>query len=73
MKSTLDKTLGALLAVILPFILLMGAVRLIMTLHPLRWSTGGQAFWRICLALPKRSASKWSAYAVNYLVNDAET
>ncbi len=72
MKSTLDKTLGALLAVILPFILLMGAVRLIMTPQFPALEYGRPGFPEDSFGFTQAERKQWSAYAINYLVNDAE-
>ena len=70
MKSTLDKILGILLAVILPFILLLGAVRLIMTpqFPALEYQRPG--FPEDSFGFTDTERKQWSAYAVNYLVND---
>ncbi|HNW95512.1 MAG TPA: TIGR01906 family membrane protein [Anaerolineaceae bacterium] len=72
MKSTLDKILGALLAVMLPFILLLGAVRLIMTPQFPALEYGRPGFPEDSFGFTNAERKQWSAYAVNYLVNDAD-
>jgi len=72
MKSSLDKTLGVLLAVMLPFLLLLGAVRLIMTpqFPALEYQRPG--FPEDSFGFSTAERKQWSAYAVNYLVKDAD-
>lgn len=72
MKSSLDKTLGVLLALMLPFILLLGAVRLIMTpqFPALEYQRPG--FPEDSFGFTTAERKHWSGYAVNYLTNDAE-
>lgn len=72
MKSSLDKVLMVILAVILPFVLLLGAVRLIMTpqFPALEYQRPG--FPEDPYGFGDEERTKWSAFAVRYLVNDAD-
>ncbi|MBP7031749.1 MAG: TIGR01906 family membrane protein [Chloroflexi bacterium] len=72
MKSSLDKVLMVILAVILPFVLLLGAVRLIMTpqFPALEYQRPG--FPVDPYGFGDEERTKWSAFAVRYLVNDAD-
>ncbi|HOE34545.1 MAG: TIGR01906 family membrane protein [Chloroflexi bacterium] len=72
MKSSLDKALVIILAVILPFILLLGAVRLIMTPQFPKLEYQRPGFPADPYGFSAEERTKWSAYAVNYLVNDAD-
>lgn len=72
MKNTIDKVLSILLAVILPFLILMGAIRLLITpvFISVEYNRPGFPVDPFGFTQPERK--QWADYAVNYLVNDAD-
>lgn len=70
MKRNINKVFAAIIAVLLPFIILMGGVRLIMSpgFPAIEYKRPGFPEDSYGLTLEQRT--KWSAYAVNYLTND---
>jgi len=71
MKSTLDKILTVILAVALPFILLMGAIRLLATPAFISLEYNRPGFPADPYGFTQQERKQWADYAVNYLVNDA--
>ncbi len=72
MKLNIDKFLSVIVALCLPFVLLMGSVRAVMTpLFPkLEYVRPG--FPADIYGFSTEERTKWSGYAVRYLTNDAD-
>ncbi|MGB4596060.1 MAG: TIGR01906 family membrane protein [Anaerolineaceae bacterium] len=72
MKVNINKVFAAIIALLIPFIILMGGVRLIMTptFPALEYKRAG--FPMDDYGFDPVDRTKWSAFAVNYLTNDED-
>ena len=72
MKFNINKLFATLIAILLPFIILMGGIRLIMTptFPALEYKRAGFPEDPYGFDLTERT--KWSTFAVNYLTNDKD-
>lgn len=68
----MNKAFSISIAILLPFILLMAGVRLIMTPSFPQLEYARPGFPADPFGMSTTERNKWSAYAVDYLVNDAE-
>ncbi len=70
MKFNINKLFSALIAILIPFIILMGGIRLIMTptFPALEYQRAG--FPEDGYGFNLADRTKWSAFAVNYLTNE---
>lgn len=68
----INKILVVILAIFIPYILLMAGVRLVMTPAFPAWEYKRINFPADPYGFTTQERTKWSAYAVNYLVNDEE-
>lgn len=70
MKITIDKILVWIIALILPFILLMGSIQLIMTPQFPALEYQREGFPEDSYGFTTRERTEWARYAVSYLTND---
>jgi len=71
MKFTIDKILSVILIISLPFILLMGAIRLLITPAFISLEYNRPGFPPDVYGFSQEERKQWADYAVKYLVNDA--
>ncbi|NLW72178.1 MAG: TIGR01906 family membrane protein [Chloroflexi bacterium] len=70
MKFNINKLFSALIAILIPFIILMGGVRLIMTPNFPAFEYKRSGFPSDPYGFDRVEREKWSAFAVKYLTND---
>jgi len=71
MKFSIDKILSVILTISLPFILLMGAIRLLITPGFISLEYNRPGFPPDIYGFSQEERKQWADYAVNYLINDA--